>query len=246
MVSPAISVTKAPGEAAGTGPDQQGLTGPLKALILDDSSFDRRRLMRECRDAGFDIAFAEAPTLSELKAALDAQTFDLVFVDFRLTDGDGLGALERIYSHPDHIGCATIMIAGEAETDIAVKAITAGCSDYLVKSRIDAESIRRAVSNAIHKAAMQREITTANGMNAAMLKMIDRFASECLTDMKPILSRMLRKIRHERGLVASEDGHAVRDEVEASCNELWAFLQRIEDYAARLRREQDLRETAPN
>lgn len=205
----------------------------INALVLDDNSFDRRRLMRECQQAGLDIVFKEVSSLFELKSALDSNVFDLIFVDFRLTDGDGIAALKRIYNHPRHIACATIMIAGEAETHVAVEAIRSGCSDYLVKSKIDANSIRRAVTNVIQKSSMQREIASANGMNAAMTSMIEGFASECLNDMKPILSRMLRKIRSDRGQT-TRDLNDTACEVETACNELWDFLQRIEDYARKL------------
>jgi PleD family two-component response regulator len=207
----------------------------INALILDDSTFDRRRLMRDCQKAGLDIAFTEVTTVLETERALDSLDFDLVFVDYRLSGECGLSALHRIYDHPRHRTCATIMIAGDAEIEIAVRAIHSGCADYIEKARIDSRSIRRAVINAVQKSNMRRRIAATEHLNATMTQMIDDFANDCLNDMKPILSRMLGTVREKQ-----ESGNIMVDadlagKLEASCGELWNFLQRIEDCSDRLR-----------
>ena len=207
----------------------------ISALVLDDSTFDRRRLMRDCRKAGLDISFTEVSTITAMCEALDKGTFDLVFVDYRLTDGSGLIALEQIYGHPWHLDCATIMIAGDGDTEIAVKAVRLGCSDYIEKSRINPDSICSAVIAAVQKSRLRREIAATHGMNLAMMQMIDEFADDCLHDMKPILTRMLRQVRRQR---QSPDGAAsaeLMEDFEASCCELRDFLQRIEDNVGDLR-----------
>lgn len=209
--------------------------GRINALILDDCKFDRRRLMRDCAKAGLDIAFTETATIPELTQALDDAAFDLIFIDYRLTEEDGLVALQKIADHPWHMDCATIMIAGDAETDVAVRAIQSGCSDFIEKSRIDANSIRRAVINAVQKSTMKRQIATTHAMNLAMLKMIEEFADDCLNDMKPLLSRMLEQIRGTDAETEAEPDDAAAADLETSCRELWDFLQRIEDHAGELR-----------
>ncbi len=207
----------------------------INALLLDDSTFDRRRLMRDCQKAGLDIAFTEVTTVTEMARALDGFDFDLVFVDYRLTGECGLSALDRIYEHPRHRNCATIMIAGDAETEIAVRAVQSGCTDYIEKVRIDSNSIRRAVINAVQKSNMRRRIAATEHLNLTMTQMIDDFANDCLNDMKPILSRMLGAFRQR-----CRDGNILVDadlagELEVSCGELWSFLQRIEDCSDQLR-----------
>lgn len=199
---------------------------PLRAIVIDDNSFDRRRLIHECGKCGVSMQIEQVSSLSQLAEALTVRTFDLIFIDYRLNDGDGLMALEMIYSNPRHLSCATIMIAGDADAKVAVEALKNGCSDYIEKAAITPASIQRAVINAVQKSNMKRDISTAQGMNDALHRVLDRFAQDCIMDMKPVLSRMLRQIR------ADKSGHEASKELEQSCTKLWGFLEAIENYSA--------------
>lgn len=204
----------------------------LLVLILDDSTFDRRRLVRECEGTGLNFRFREIASLTALEEALDAERFDLAFVDYRLNDGDGLMALEKIYAHPRHGSCATIMIAGDADARIAVRALKVGCSDYIEKSTISPNSIHRAVLNAIQKSALQHDVSTSRSRNDALVRVLDDFADDCARDMKPVVSRILRQIRSGRtaGGPADTDGA----QIERACQTLWKFLDDVEHYPRKL------------
>lgn len=201
----------------------------LRMLILDDSSLDRRRIIRECASSWLNLDISEASSLAALSEALENQKFDIVLIDYRLTDGTGLDALETVYSHPKHLHCATIMITGNADSRVAVDAMKAGCSDYLEKSDISTASLNRAMVNAVQKSRMRLQINSANGMNETLSKVLDKFSADCVVHMKPILSRILRQARTEFKQGTVTDMKA--SELEKSCQTLWDYLERIEHYS---------------
>lgn len=203
----------------------------LNALILDDNKFDRRRLMRTCQESGLNMRFDEVSMVDELKSALDNNRYDIAFIDYVLPDGTGLQAVHRLLSHPAHTACATIMIAGQGDVDVAVAALKKGCSDYVEKANLTPNAIRRAVTNATQKANLQKEVNQAHGFQEAMTRVLDNFAQECETDIKPVLSRMLRTIRSGGN---NGDEATQKQKLEESCRELWDCLEHIRKYTAKV------------
>lgn len=65
-------------------------------------------------------------------ALLRAETFDLVAVDHHMPGKSGLEMLPEILTLPDHP--AVVFVTGNDDTSVAVEAIHAGASDFVVKT----------------------------------------------------------------------------------------------------------------
>ena len=96
--------------------------------MVDDNSAWRRALVRRLADEGF--ATETAATLLEARAALTAAHYDLVLVDMRLPDGDGLDLVDTLEKSPDTV---VVLMTGHASVDSAVQAFRHGVTDYLTK-----------------------------------------------------------------------------------------------------------------
>jgi len=81
---------------------------------------------------------------------------DLIFVDYLLGVKTGLEVFHEIRKE----GCTlpVIMFNGHRNEKVAVEAMKAGVSDYLVKGRITPDSLRLVISNAVQKYKMQQRI----------------------------------------------------------------------------------------
>ena len=81
---------------------------------------------------------------------------DLIFLDYLLGVKTGLELFREIRKG----GCTlpVIMFTGHGREEVAVEAMKAGVSDYLVKGRITPDSLRLVISNAIQKFKMQQKI----------------------------------------------------------------------------------------
>jgi len=100
-----------------------------RMLIADDEDSLRWVLEKGLRQAGYDVT-----TVTDGEAAvraIEAEPFDLVFLDIRMPGLDGLTALERLREmRPD--ACVVVMTA-HGTMDTAIQAMQRGAYDYLAK-----------------------------------------------------------------------------------------------------------------
>ena len=107
----------------------------IRALLLDDSNFDRQRIRRMGgRIADLPLTLDEDATLSEMEDALDRAKYDVILVDYRLAEGDGVQALNKISAKSLQNGAGRIMITGNEDIGTAVQAMRSGCHDFLCKN----------------------------------------------------------------------------------------------------------------
>ena len=107
---------------------EQNIKTP-KVLVVDDEpvvvNSVRKILMRRgfLVEAAYNFNAALAQVLS--------QDYDLVFLDMKMPDGNGLDLLQRIKEkRPEQ---RVIIVTGYASIDSAVEAIRKGASDYMPK-----------------------------------------------------------------------------------------------------------------
>jgi two-component system sensor histidine kinase/response regulator len=81
---------------------------------------------------------------------------DLIFLDYSLGGQTGLEVFHKIREG----GCnlPVIMMTGHGSEEIAVEALKAGVSDYLIKGGVTPDTLRLVISNALRKFEMQQKI----------------------------------------------------------------------------------------
>ena len=194
---------------------------PIQALLLDDSAFDRARIRRMAQFADLPVVIDEAPTLTSLAEKLDTNTYDLVMIDYRLSEGDGLAALDILQADSRHRDTAKIMISGNDRIDIAVTALKRGCDDYISKRDISRAQLEQVFRQVLARAA--RGFPTAAELETA------------------VEGALLRALQTE--VVRSSLARALRLAADppAASDELRHWLQRFEDSGAF-----EFRQTAPH
>lgn len=107
------------------------MTNPetISILVVDDEFFIRKLAQRELALPGREVA--TAATAAQAMKFASRQTFDVVLLDVRLPDGNGLRLLE--YFRETLPDVEVIMITGYSEVDSAVEAMKMGAYDYVTK-----------------------------------------------------------------------------------------------------------------
>ncbi len=204
----------------------------VQALLVDDNRFDRRRIINEAERAGLNIRFTEAANCAEARAKAAEEEFGLFILDYCLPDGDGLALARELTGNDLRSGAPVIMIAGEGVAQIAVEAMRSGCADYLIKGMVNSESLVRAILNALEKSRLTRERNVAVAEKDVFKSVLERFAKDCVSEMKPAVMRMMGQVRDLSELAAAAGGRAdtkIQD-LAASCRLLQDFLEEIERY----------------
>ena len=209
--------------------EQQAASAPEFAsiLIVDDQRFDRARLNRMCRAFDFTTQVVEADTLAAMRDKLKKERFDLVLLDYHLTDGTGLQGVEEIRADHVNSGAAAVMITGTEQTDIAFQALKLGCSDYLTKDELSQETLARAAITALQKAQLAKNLAGRSAGRPQMHETLQSFSRECAQDIKPIVSRIMRQMR-DIDLSNPQDAAERVEKVNGSLRRLWAFLDDLD------------------
>jgi two-component system response regulator AtoC len=124
------------------------------ALIIDDDPDVRQVLAEFVEREGFTVT--GAGTLQEGRAEIAARPPDILLVDVRLPDGNGLDILEGLdpATTPE-----IVLITGNASVETAVDALRRGVVDYLTKP-VDFARLRMALANLARTLEMKGEIGT--------------------------------------------------------------------------------------
>lgn len=140
------------------GPEEGVIPTVIKTLLLDDSTFDRSRIRRLSNKTALMVYLTEVSNIAELKEAIAHQVYDLILIDYRLPQGDGLEVLAHIQSSTLNSDVATIMITGNGDMDTAVTAMRNGCHDFLTKEAMTADQLGAAMVGAMQSAAAHRDL----------------------------------------------------------------------------------------
>lgn len=129
------------GLPAGTSGDG-GSTRPIRVALADDQLLVRAGF-RALLDAEPDIeVVAEASGGRELLTLLPDRAVDVVLMDIRMPDGDGLWATEQIAADPALGGVRVVIVTTFELDEYVARAVRAGASGFLVKDTEPVDLIR--------------------------------------------------------------------------------------------------------
>jgi diguanylate cyclase (GGDEF)-like protein/PAS domain S-box-containing protein len=142
--------------------------GRLRVLLVEDDEDDyflTRALLAEVR--GTEYAIQWARSLEDTEAALDVGPHDVYLVDYRLGRDNGLDVARAILSREPHH--PVIMLTGQADHDVDVRAAELGIADYLVKGAISASAMERSIRYAITNQGALRALSESEERYALAL-----------------------------------------------------------------------------
>ena len=100
-----------------------------KIIVLEDDLVVRKSLEQKLRQNHY--AVTAVGTVAEAKKLLADETFDLMFVDVRLPDGEGTELLRQLQTRPQKP--LVVVMTGFASVESAVNCMRDGAFDYLIK-----------------------------------------------------------------------------------------------------------------
>ncbi len=121
---------------------------PLRALIVEDAEDDTLLLADHLENAGFRLQWRRVDTEDALLAALEQESWDIVFSDFAMPRFRGDKALALVRQRDPDI--PYIFVSGTIGEATAVAAMKAGAQDYVMKGNLArlAPAVRRELEEA--------------------------------------------------------------------------------------------------
>ncbi len=129
-----------------------------KVLIVDDEKLVRWSLRQKCEEWGYQVLEAENGTAG-LRIAHN-ESPDLVLLDVRLPDQNGIQVLEQLKLAGD--ARAVIMITADPQLDDVKHALKLGAYDFVGKP-LDFDELAVAVKNALETTRLRTEVASLRG-----------------------------------------------------------------------------------
>jgi two-component system, cell cycle sensor histidine kinase and response regulator CckA len=129
----------------------------VKVLLVDDDEDDyliTRDLISQIREPRHQLDWVN--NYDEGLAAVVRGEHDLCLLDFRLGERTGLELLRE--SRAAKASPPIILLTGQGDQEIDVEAMKAGAADYLVKSRLTADTLERAMRYAMERRRSQESL----------------------------------------------------------------------------------------
>jgi two-component system response regulator AtoC len=154
-------------------------------LVVDDEDLIRWSLTERLKAEGY--AVIEAATAADALAR-SAEGVDLVLLDYRLPDGDGMSVLKKIKERtPDTL---VILLTAYSNVDTAVEAMKQGAYHYANKP-FNLDEIALLVEKALETTRLRREVRTLRASQAQPYS-FDRIVGESpvLLAVKALLQKV--------------------------------------------------------
>lgn len=129
----------------------------IDILVVDDDEDDFvivKDLLSEISSNRFRVKWV--PDYDQARKHIRQQGFDVYLIDYRLGKKNGLNLLKEAVNI--NRSKPVIMLTGQGETRIDMEAMKIGAADFLVKDKIDPQSIERSIRYALSNARAMHKL----------------------------------------------------------------------------------------
>ena len=159
-----------------------------RILIVDDEALVRWSLKERLTETGYDVF--EAGLAADALDRISSSEIDLVLLDYKLPDDDGLSVLKKIKEVSPEI--QVILMTGYSSVENAVEAMKLGAYHYVNKP-FNLDEVEMLVQKALETSQLRREVRalrTSQGREYSFDAIIG--ASPAMKTIKALLARVAK------------------------------------------------------
>ncbi|MEG4089925.1 PAS domain S-box protein [Microcoleus sp. Pol12B4] len=123
----------------------------FKVLLVEDNPHEAELIEDLLSEIGGAqrIVLTKVERLSEAQQRLNQETFDIILLDLSLPDSVGIETVARIQEYG--VNVPIVVLTAQNDEELALRLISVGVQDYLVKRKIDSELLIRSLRYAIER-----------------------------------------------------------------------------------------------
>ncbi|MBI3299730.1 MAG: response regulator [Elusimicrobia bacterium] len=161
----------------------------LRLLVVDDEPADVELHQDVLSAAGYTVV--TAGSLAAARKALAAKPCQLLLVDLRLPDGDGLSLLEDAHAADPH--AAAVVLTGFSSVENAVAALKAGAYDFLAKPCPE-ERLLASIHRAAERYELSRTLVVRTGELESMNSQLDRRVKDATQEIFTLNEKLKKTV----------------------------------------------------
>lgn len=130
----------------------------LDVLVVDDDFADRKIIRRTIAENAYDVNVVEATSVAEGLAELKKQSFDVILLDYKMPNGNGIEMVKTLRAKADLGSVAIVMMSASDSDELAVACLEAGAQDFILKSELQKLNLQRAIVHAQKRFELEHKL----------------------------------------------------------------------------------------
>ncbi|MCA9837541.1 MAG: EAL domain-containing protein [Trueperaceae bacterium] len=143
----------------------------VKILLIEDNPGDARLIQEMLKDANdLEAHVTQVKRLSTGLEHLAGHAYDICLLDLSLPDSSEemtLGQIGTFFALP------IIVLTGRDDVAVGISALQQGAQDYLVKGKVDAFGLGRAIRYALERSRLEKRLTTIFNNSNDVILLVD-------------------------------------------------------------------------
>ena len=132
------------------------MSQPAQVLLIEDNPGDADLVRLRLVEGGTPVNVNCVNRLADGLASLDAKTPSVVLLDLNLPDSHGPETFRKVLDKAPDV--PVVILSGQEDEALAMKAIHQGVQDYLVKGDMTSRNLERSMRYAIERQALLRSL----------------------------------------------------------------------------------------
>jgi signal transduction histidine kinase len=129
---------------------------PAHVLLIEDNPGDADLVRLRLVESMSDVQVNCVPRLSDALVCLETEVPSLVLLDLNLPDSHGADTFRRIMQKAPNV--PVVILSGQDDEALAIKAVHQGVQDYLVKGDLTSKQLERALRYAMERQGLLRAL----------------------------------------------------------------------------------------
>ncbi|HSZ60883.1 MAG TPA: hybrid sensor histidine kinase/response regulator [Terriglobales bacterium] len=129
---------------------------PTRVLLIEDNPGDADLVRLRLVESHSDVQVNCVPRLSDALTCLDAEPPTLVLLDLNLPDSHGADTFRQVMKKAPNV--PVVILSGQDDQSMAIKAVHQGVQDYLVKADVTSKQLENALRFAVERQGILRAL----------------------------------------------------------------------------------------
>lgn len=133
----------------------------MRLLLIDDDELDRLAVIRALKKSTTPHEICECANAADGLRKSAEENFDVILLDYRLPDMDGLAVLRQLRSG-NFAEVAVVMLSSIEDDAVAEQCFEAGAQDFMLKDEVNGRRLIRAVRQAKQRYEIERALQNSH------------------------------------------------------------------------------------